>query len=196
MQDFTGAFEGHEVRHVQIHRQGVDPWTVLHLSRDVRGEGCSLPGTTSRADLDVGAVFGDLKVEVGEVMNLSSDLGVDWNVIPVLPAGAVSRQREIDDDVGMRGHLEGLAGVIGLSARRPAGLLALTLGLPGLVLTGRLTGCGAVSGQLSFDGAKFSQHLSELGFEFTDACLESFAVWAGDLADGPPYPIDSGKSPC
>ncbi|ANE42761.1 hypothetical protein SU48_02170 [Deinococcus puniceus] len=59
-----------------------------------------------------------------------------------------------------------------LAARRPTGLLALTFGCPGLVLTGRLTGGGAVSGQLSFDGAKFSQHLSELGFE-------SFAVWAG-----------------
>jgi len=127
-------------------------------------------------------------------MNLSSDLGVDWNVIPVLPAGAVSRQREIDDDVGMRGHLEGLAGVIGLSARRPAGLLALTLGLPGLVLTGWLIGSAAVPGLSSFELLKAFQQGRDLCFEFTDACLDSFAIWAGGLADGPPYPVEPQDS--
>ncbi|MGM9323249.1 hypothetical protein [Deinococcus aquaticus] len=80
----------------------MDPWTVLHLSRDVRREGCSLPVMTARADFDVGAVFGDLKLPRWEVMNLSSDLSVDWNVVPDLSAGAVSGDREMDRVIGMR----------------------------------------------------------------------------------------------
>ncbi|GHG42536.1 hypothetical protein GCM10017784_41480 [Deinococcus indicus] len=80
----------------------MDPWAVLHLTRDVRREGCSLPVMTARTDFDVGAVFGDLKLPRWEVMDLSSNLSVDWNVIPDLSAGAVSRDREVDRVVGMR----------------------------------------------------------------------------------------------
>ena len=98
--------------------------------------------------------------------------------------------------VGMDRYLEGRAGVIWLSARRPAGLLALTLGLPGFVLTGWLIGRVAGPGLTSFELLKAFQEGRNLRFEFTDACLEAFAVWAGSLADGPPYPINSRKSPC
>ena len=86
--------------------------------------------------------------------------------------------------------------MIWLSARRPAGLLALTLGLPGFVLTGWLIGRVAGLGLTSFKLLKAFQEGRNLLFEFTDTCLESFTVWAGSLVDGPPYPIDSRKSPC
>ncbi|PIG98381.1 hypothetical protein AMD26_009620 [Deinococcus sp. UR1] len=73
--------------------------------------------------------------------------------------------------------------MIWLSARRPAGLLALTLGLPGFVLTGWLIGRVAVLGLSSFELLKAFQEDRDLRFELTDACLETFTVWAGGLAD-------------
>ncbi len=70
-----------------------------------------------------------------------------------------------------------------LSARRPAGLLALTLGNPGLICTWWLTGGRAVLRLPCFEGLKPSEKLSHLRFEFTDSGLETLTVSAGDFAD-------------
>ena len=83
----------------------------------------------------------------------------------------------------MRCHLEGLADMARLSARRPAGLLALTLGGPGLVFARWLTGSRAVLCQLGLERLKPSEKLSHLRFEFTDPCFETLTVGAGDFAD-------------
>ena len=80
-------------------------------------------------------------------------------------------------------HLEGLADMATLSARRPAGLLALTLGYPWPVFARWLTGGRAVLGLPCFEGLKPSKKLSHLRFEFADSCLETFTVRTGDFAD-------------
>ena len=80
-------------------------------------------------------------------------------------------------------HLEGFADMATLSARRPAGLLALTLGDPGLIFARWLTGGRAVLRLPCFKGLKPSEKLSHLRFEFTDSCLETLTVRTGDFAD-------------
>ena len=160
------------MRGVEIHREPVNTGAVLHLSLNMPWERGLLPVMTRGADFDVRAVFRDAQLKFRQVVNLPGHRGLDGHVVPDVAAGAVSSEGQGDGFIWMCGHLERLTCMTTLAARRPTGLLALTFGGPGLVLTGRLTGGGTVSGQLSFDGAKFSQHLSELGFE-------SFAVWAG-----------------
>ena len=83
----------------------------------------------------------------------------------------------------MRRHLEGLANMATLSARRPAGLLALTFGGPGLICARWLTGSRAVLCQLGLERLKPSEKLSHLRFEFADSCFETLKVGAGDFAD-------------
>ena len=80
-------------------------------------------------------------------------------------------------------HLEGLADMTTLSARRPAGLLALTLGYTGFVFARWLTGGRAVLRLPCFEGPKPSEKLSHLRFEFADARLETLTVRTGDFAD-------------
>jgi hypothetical protein len=70
-----------------------------------------------------------------------------------------------------------------LSARRPAGLLALTLGYPRLICARWLTGSRAVLSLPCFEGLKPSEKLSHLRFEFTDSCLETLTVRTGYFAD-------------
>ena len=80
-------------------------------------------------------------------------------------------------------HLEGLADMTALSARRPAGLLALALGCPGLISARGLTGGRAVLRLPCFEGPKPSEKLSHLRFEFADARLATLTVRTGDFAD-------------
>ena len=61
-------------------------------------------------------------------------------------------------------HLEGLADMATLSARRPAGLLALTLGDPGLIFARWLTGGRTVLRLPCFEDLKPSEKLSHLRF--------------------------------
>lgn len=70
-----------------------------------------------------------------------------------------------------------------LSARRPTGLLALTLRFPRVVLARWLTGGRAVLRLLCFEGLEPSKKLSHLRFEFADSCLETLTVGTGDFAD-------------
>ena len=70
-----------------------------------------------------------------------------------------------------------------LSARRPTGLLALTLGCPGLICARWLTGSRAVLCQLGFKCLEPSEKLSHLRFELTDSCLEALTVGTGYFAD-------------
>ena len=80
-------------------------------------------------------------------------------------------------------HLEGFADKATLSARRPAGLLALTLGCPGLIFARWLTGGRAVLRLPCFEDLEPSEKLSHMRFEFTVSCLEALTLRTGDFAD-------------
>ena len=70
-----------------------------------------------------------------------------------------------------------------LSARRPTGLLALTLVFPRVVFARWLTGGCAVLRLPCFESLEPSERLSHLSFEFADPCLETLTVKTGDFAD-------------
>ncbi len=141
-------------------------------------------------DFDLRAVLGHLPsarhllgVRSGqEVVDSLRHLIMNIGAVPGLATRTVSSQREGEDLVCMLRHLQCLANMTTLSARRPSGLLALTLRRPWVVLTGWLTGGPAVLSQLGFQRVQPSEHLSQLGFQ---AC----AVGAGILADTPLCPI-------
>ena len=80
-------------------------------------------------------------------------------------------------------HLEGFDDMATLSARRPAGLLALTLGCPGLIFARWLTGGRAVLRLPCFEDLEPSEKLSHMRFEFTVSCLEALTLRTGDFAD-------------
>ena len=102
---------------------------------------------------------------------------------------AVVGERKYNHLICMLCHLERLARVATLSARRPVGLLALTLRCPRLVLAWWLTRRLAVPIELRPDRLKFGQYLGQLGFQ-------TCAVGAGVLADALLYPIRRVETRC
>jgi hypothetical protein len=122
-------------------------------------------------------------------MDLPRHLPLDRSRLPGVSTPAWPSESQGNDFIGMRRHLQGVADMTTLSAGRPAGLLALTLGCPGLVGARWLTGCPAVLSQSGLQSMQTSKHLSQLGFQ---AC----AVGAGTLADALLYSIRRVLSPC
>ena len=133
-------------------RQSMNAGAVLQLAGNVIRKGCVLTVPTLWTDFDLRAVLGHLQSKLRqaarpllgvrsgqEVMDLPRHLSLDRHSLPVLPTGAAPVERERHDLIWMLRHLERLAGMTTLSARRPAGLLALTLGCPGVVFARWLT---------------------------------------------------------
>ena len=178
-EDLCGAFEGHEVCRVQVDRQSMHPRSVLHLSRDVIWKRCLLAVPTPWANLDVRAVLGHLQPHLWQVHDLPCHLPLGMDALLRVSTGAVSGQRSGDDLIDMLRHLEGLADMTTLSARRPADLLALTLWYPEFIFARWLTGGRAVLRLPCFEGLKPSEKLSHLRFEFADACFETLTVGTG-----------------
>ena len=143
-EDLARAIERHEVCRIQVDRQSVNPGAVLHLTRNVIWKRCMLALPTPWTDLDVRAVLGHLQPQLRQVMDLPRHLPLGMDALPRMSTGAMSGQRYRDDLIDMLRHLEGLADMTTLSARRPAGLLALTFGDPGLICARWLTGSRAV----------------------------------------------------
>ena len=157
LENLCGAFQWHEVSRIQVDRQSMYSGAVLHPAGDLIWESSMLPVRTPRADLHLRAVLGHLQAKLRqaarpllgvrsgqEVMNLPFHMVMDVNAVPGLSTGTLSGQRNRDHLVCMLRHLERLSHVTTLSARRPTGLLALTLRFPRLVLTRRPTGGPAV----------------------------------------------------
>jgi hypothetical protein len=116
-------------------------------------------------------------------MDLPRHLSLGIDALPRVSTGAVPGQRYGDDLIHVLRHLEGLADMTTLSARRPAGLLALTLGDPRLVFARWLAGRRAVLCQPGLEVPEPSEKLSHLRFEFTNPCLEALTVGTGNFAD-------------
>jgi diguanylate cyclase (GGDEF)-like protein len=92
-EDLRRAFQGHEVCHVQVDRQSMNPRSVLHLTGDMIWERCMLAMPTPWTDLDVRAVLGHLQTQLGQVMDLPCHLPLGMDALPRMSTGAVPSQR-------------------------------------------------------------------------------------------------------
>ena len=59
-EDLARAFQWHEVCGIQVHRQSVNPRSVLHLTGDMIWKRCMVAVSAPWTDLDVRAVLGHL----------------------------------------------------------------------------------------------------------------------------------------
>ena len=148
-----------------------------------------LTAPTPWTDLDLRAVLGHLQLDLQQVHNLPGHLIFDVHAVPGLSTGTVPGERKNNHLICLLCHLERLARVATLSARRPIGLLALTLRYPGLVLARWLIRRLSVPIELRPDRLKFGQYLGQLGFQ-------TCAVGAGILADALLYPIRRVETRC
>ena len=111
------------------------PGAVLHLLGNVIWEWGVLSMLTPWTDLDVRAVLGHLqaarpllRVRSGqEVMDLPRHLIMNIDAVSGLAIRTVPSQQEGEDFVCMPRYLQCLANMTTLSARRPTGLLALSV---------------------------------------------------------------------
>jgi hypothetical protein len=152
---------------------------LLSLPGSTSGPAKTVPGSARWAKYSVG----HLQAEFRQFHDLPCHLSLGIDALPRVSTGAVSGEWQGDDRIDMLRHLDGLADMTTLRARRPSGLRARGLGFPRVVSTGWLTGDRAVLHLPFLEGQELSEKLSHLRFEPADPCLETLTFRTRDFAD-------------